>query len=280
MHLVGAQVTILKSMRDSLVGSPLFPLPGASPSKQKRKCWGLLVPEWTDLWLPTGQVKAPRILRSPPTLVGQMRTDEASLRPSGSWAQTASRLSPACHSPEPLLPAPGLAQPLLQHLEGFRSGCCFQRSGGEATVCWGDHPLTWLSEVSLSGGERSSGGPAFCFPAGEKRSSREGAGWREPILETSPSSFSSAAGCCLTLFPLCPSEVVRRENNPDQRRDPVWAGVCGVCVRVCACPRGLEARLLLNLRGNGPAQICGCHGDPPKPLSPGAVLSVTGACLT
>lgn len=45
--------------------------------------------EQMNLWLPTGQATALKILRNPPTLVEQIRTDEASLRPSGPWTQTA-----------------------------------------------------------------------------------------------------------------------------------------------------------------------------------------------
>lgn len=177
------------------------------------------------LWLPMGprgkdQATARRILQSLPTLVEQMRTDGPPCGHLGPGLRLLNRLSPACHSPESYsLPSPTPTPTPLQSppslCSNFSRCSCSQVTSGEATVSWGDDPLTWLSEVSLCGGERSSEGPVFCFPVWEKRvsgllreqqkvGSRRRAGSREDYILNVSSSFSPAAGCRLMLFPLFP----------------------------------------------------------------------------
>lgn len=144
-----------------------------------------------------------------------------------------SRLSPTCHSPEAAPPSSRLGP--ASALMSKRSGCCFWGSGGEATVSWGDHPLTWLSEVSLS----EAKGPAGVLPSASQpgRRERPGEGGVEGRLHSKPlpllSLWRLAPASCSSLS-LCLSEVVQRENNPGQTRDPAWAGVCGLCVRARA----------------------------------------------
>ena len=58
-------------------------------------------------------------------------------------------------------------------------------------------------------------------------------------IQTPPSSSSCAASCFFLLYL---SEVVLRENNADQRRDPPWAGVCNMCV--CVSPEAGTTQLL------------------------------------